>query len=91
MGDAPDHPAQLDGRDLTRRAKRPKPAVRFVTQSATDLGPFGVVHRRRLPGLIPGRIGERIAAFACPAVHQRQAIAHVLCMSRNRRAAVERA
>jgi len=50
----------------------------FVAKPAADLVPRGRINGRRLPGFVPCRIGERIAAFAGPLVHQRQPIADVL-------------
>src|SRR5678816_2306696 len=75
-----DHRAQLHRRDVARGAEYLEPSTCFVGQSGSDLSPLCIVHRRRLPGLIPLRTGERFTAVGRPAVHEREPVPDVLCV-----------
>src|SRR5262245_14840956 len=90
MRDARDHPGQLDSIHLTIGLQRLEPPMRFVAQAVADLLPRGLVYRGHLPRVVPHGVGEGVAAVGCPPVHQRQPVAEVLRMRRDRRAAVGR-
>src|ERR1700752_3950258 len=68
VGDTGYHPAPPHVAGRTRCPQHLEPAVRFIAQAAADLGPRGFIDAGRLPGLVPFRVGKRVAAFAAPAV-----------------------
>src|SRR5262245_5062153 len=90
MRDARDHPGQLDSIHLTIGPQRLEPAMGLVAQPVPDLLPRGLVDRGHLPGFVPLCVCEGVPALGGPPVHQRQPVAQVLRVRRDRRAAVRR-
>src|SRR4029450_2837664 len=84
--DAGNHAWELDAAALARLSAHFQPALRFVTQPCAYLLPRAGINGGHLPGLIPFRIGERIATLPCPAIHQRKAVTHRVGVRRNGRA-----
>src|SRR5262245_47628997 len=72
--DAREHAGEFDRFDGARRAECGEPSMCFSAQAASDLAPGSVVDARAFPRLVPCRVGERVAAFGGPPVHQRQTI-----------------
>src|SRR5690606_33198736 len=89
--DAGDHSRQLDVLHVARSPQRLEPTPGFASQSLANLVPLRRIDARDRPGLLPVRIGERVATLARPSVHERQAVAQVLRVSGDAGAAIERA
>ena len=83
MGDARDHPVELHSAHLAPecQGRLTSAALRRGARRGSRLHSPSF-DARSLPGFVPLRIGERVAPFARPSVHERQAIAHVLGMRR---------